>query len=96
MVVIAINNGPDQNGMGIFHLTKGKEYEVVSYGIAGKTKLKKNEEIYVPKEFKFYIEVIADDNIVRSFWNDYFLSTLEMSKINRGKLNNKLKKIKRI
>lgn len=86
MIVVARNNGPNINNLDLYILTKGKSYKVMSCYDPFKKVLINIENLIIPKNFKFYIDVIADNGKIESFWNDYFLSSQEM-------LNKKLKKI---
>lgn len=85
MLVIARNDGPHWNGATTGHLTIGKKYNLISYfkhnGINyDEIYIKKNEIIFLPLKTSFYINVISDRGIKETFWNDYFLSTVEMRK----------------
>ncbi len=41
---------------------------------------------YNPKDPKFYVRILDDNNHLHDFWNDYFLSTEEIREINLNKL----------
>jgi hypothetical protein len=90
MIVIAKSRGPNYNGLGIYSLTKGKKYKVVPRSFPdmhGTVPVNENETFFMPKKFKFYIDVIADNGRLEAFWNDYFLSTIEIRKLKIKELN---------
>lgn len=94
MKVIARTDGPKYNGENIFHLTKDKVYDAISFSTHDGMKwvdheIKTNDVIFIPRTPIIYIDVISDRNIVETFWCDYFISTQEMRNLKLKQLNEK-------
>lgn len=94
MKVIARNEGPTYNGSTLGCLSPGKEYKVISVEFPNTINERQYHQVYIngelkynPKECKFYIKVIDDNNRSHYIYNDYFLSTEEVREMNLNKLD---------
>lgn len=86
MKVIARNNGPKLQYRRIDLLIKGKVYDVIRWSYQDHSIMpgywvNRTDDFINPKDPKFWIRVISEDGIEHDYWNDYFLSSLEMREL---------------